>query len=374
VWWGTHPAGPTLVQPEGVDLQTLIRSAPSSFLGPSLVRAWPDRLPFLVKLLAASAPLSIQVHPNLEQARLGYAAEQSSAASAPGAERNYKDDNHKPELIFALTRFCAVVGFESPGKILERFSSFGLADPNLEVFALWQRLRTSPDGVGLRRFFAELFHLSPDGLERAIALAVARASSTELADEPLAYWLRRAAGQYRADPGVLALLMMNYVELAPGEALFLSAGKLHAYLDGFGVEVMASSDNVLRGGLTSKRVDVPELCRIVSFEPSGPSRVLPLVSSEPGEGRLSRFRTEATEFELNLLELDSEGRRIEGPAIVICLGGRIEVSAVGEAQSAVPLTLPQGEAAFVSASEPARIAGAGRVALVSVPQLAAIDS
>jgi mannose-6-phosphate isomerase len=300
-------------------------------LGAPVTERFGANLPFLLKVLAADKALSIQVHPTLAQARSGYAAEEAAGIAPDAPNRNYADANHKPELLCALTPFEAVCGFRPITETLALLDE--LAIPELAFVA--ERLRR-PDGLRAA-FSALLTHAEPTNLATAVA-----AHAT--ADGPLrAAWL--AAHDFPGDIGIVLTLLLNYVRLEPGEAIYLGAGNVHAYLRGVGVEIMANSDNVLRCGLTPKHIDVPELLKITDFSE--------LVEPRWPVDRTT-FRVPVPDFRLERLdpagELDVE---IDGPAVVLCTSGEVRVGDVA---------LGPGRAAFIiAAAGPTHVGGDGVV-------------
>jgi mannose-6-phosphate isomerase len=345
LWLGAHPSAPSRAA-GGMALDRLIAEQPGELIGPRVSARFGARLPFLFKVLAAARPLSIQCHPDAKQARAGFAREKLLAAS----ERNYKDDSHKPELIAAIDRFEALVGFREPADIvraLRRFTPRSLAG---EIALL-------ESTSGLAAFFPALMRLSTDRRRALVAeAAAARDDSREAA------WVARLAADFPDDPGVLAPLFLHRIELAADDALFLGPGILHSYLEGTGLEIMASSDNVLRGGLTDKRIDIEELCAVLRFEPHVPVKIRP----ETSDGRYHTWPAPASEFRLGFVDL-SAGHYLlaaPGPAIALCLGTRCRLSV----DATVGLELARGQSAFIPASLDAiRLEGEGRVYLATVP-------
>ncbi|WP_066530019.1 mannose-6-phosphate isomerase, class I [Corynebacterium bouchesdurhonense] len=322
LWFGAHPAAPSLVG--GRPLDQVIAQDPVAALGERVVAEHGEQLPFLVKLLAADEPLSIQAHPSKEQAAEGFARENALGIPLDDPRRNYKDPNPKPELIIALTPFRALAGFRPPQRTRQLFESL----PGIERYAAM--FDPQQPGESLRAVFTTLISL-PTGLRLELLDEVA-ASAESLRAGAAEAWMRDAAEtflqlaeRYPGDVGALAALMLNVVSLQPGEALFLAAGRPHAYLSGLGVEVMANSDNVLRGGLTSKHVDVPELARVLQFaaleDPEAPRTQSGSTTDfdVPGEYfRVSRHHLGAGEA----LRADWDG-----PAVVLCTaGGTAELS------------------------------------------------
>jgi mannose-6-phosphate isomerase len=289
LWMGAHRGDPSRL-PDGTALDARIAADPAGELGERTVAELGPRLPFLAKVLAAARALSLQVHPTLAQARAGFAAEEAAGVPLTDPTRNYADDNHKPELICALTPFRGLAGFRPIARTQALFAA--LAVPELDRYA--ESLTDGP--AGLRRIVGELLSLPAAERGPLVDRVVAAcAVDGEFPEE------RRCAvelaGAFPSDPGVVVALLLNLVFLQPGEALFLPAGVPHAYLGGVGVEVMANSDNVLRGGLTSKHIDVPELLSILDAEPAQP-QVQAGVATGPGEWS---YPTPAKEFALSRL-------------------------------------------------------------------------
>ncbi|MGW1143337.1 mannose-6-phosphate isomerase, class I, partial [Streptomyces zhihengii] len=273
MWMGAHPGAPSLTARGPLD--EVVAEDPEKELGRAAVARFGPRLPFLLKLLAAGAPLSLQVHPDLEQAREGYEDEESRGVPIDAPHRNYKDANHKPELICALTEFDGLCGFRAP----EEAADFLAA---LDVDALKpyvDLLRAHPEEAALREVLTAVLGADPDEMARTVTETTAACARLGGDHAPYA----DLAHHYPGDPGVIAAMLLNHVRLQPGEALFLGAGIPHAYLNGLGVEIMANSDNVLRCGLTPKHVDVPELLRVVRFEASDPGVLRPEASADGEE-------------------------------------------------------------------------------------------
>ena len=297
LWMGTHPKGPSrvIVGDRRIPIESLIQEDPGGLLGAAVVRRFGPHLPFLFKVLAAAAPLSIQAHPDKGQARIGFARENDMGIPLDAPHRNYRDDNHKPEILCALTPFWALCGFRPPAEALALLSP--VCPPALQA-AL--SMLTDANGMGLRRFFETIMTMG-DG-QRVDTTRQIAAQAVNKADggDPVYPWMTRLATAYPGDMGILAPALLNLIQLAPDQAIYLPAGVLHAYLDGVGIELMANSDNVLRGGLTPKHVDVPELLRVVQFEGVPVS----IVEAEPDADGAFFYRGPATEFRLDVIRCD----------------------------------------------------------------------
>jgi len=368
LWIGAHPDSPSLAlasaaasrrasdDDDGGDrlaLDELIARDPEHYLGSDSVAEFGPRLPFLLKVLAAERPLSLQVHPTLEQARAGFAREEAAGVDRAATERNYKDDNHKPEMIFALTQFEALCGFrpaaESRGVFEHLVSVLELA--GLDVPELLRRLvedlAQPEEAAALRAAFERLITGGQDVAAATSAVVGALVSGAPMgshtAQLSTVVDLNR---EYPGDPGVLISLLLNRISLAPGEAVYLPAGNVHAYLHGLGIEVMASSDNVLRGGLTPKFVDVPELLKTVAFEAVG----VPALSAETTMLDQALYRPPFQEFALQRVELRPGAEPVPlaqaGAAVIIVVSGAVLLdSPKGDLQ------LERGASAFLPAAE-----------------------
>ncbi|MGO3152524.1 MAG: mannose-6-phosphate isomerase, class I [Galactobacter sp.] len=359
LWVGAHPSAPSLLASSGMPLTEAIAADPRAALGPA-VAARGGHLPYLMKVLAAAEPLSLQVHPTRAQAAAGYAREEAQGPAPDSPTRNYKDDQHKPEMILALTPFDALSGFRDPAESAEAFRWLAaeVSEPAASAAAVRvaEALASQDAAAGLREATTALLSddpdvkrlavLGPDRIE-ALILAVAAGSSAEhpgRTDAALPL-LPRLARTHPGDTGVLLALLLNLVRLAPGEAMSLPAGNIHAYLEGVGVEIMANSDNVLRGGLTRKHVDVPELLKIVDFCAVTPRRVMPF---DPVPG-LQLYLSGFDEFDLARLTHTESSVRLpgDGPAEVLVVDGSLTLTA----EDGSELRLERGDTAFVPASD-----------------------
>ncbi|MFG2347332.1 mannose-6-phosphate isomerase, class I [Streptomyces phaeochromogenes] len=342
MWMGAHPGAPSRT-PRG-PLTEVIDEAPEKELGPAAVAKFGPRLPFLLKLLAAGAPLSLQVHPDLAQAKEGYEDEERRGVPIDAPHRNYKDANHKPELICALTEFDGLCGFRTPSEAADLLAALDV--DSLKPYV--DLLHAHPEEAALREVLTAV--LSADREQMAATVTEAAAACARLGGAHAPY--ADLAHHYPGDPGVIAAMLLNHVRLQPGEALFLGAGVPHAYLNGLGVEIMANSDNVLRCGLTPKHVDVPELLRIVRFEASDPGVLRPEASPDGEEV----YETPIDEFRLSRYALVAgapvHDLTLGTPQILLCTAGSVQA---GEH------ALGPGRSVFVPAGEKAEVSGDGTV-------------
>ncbi|SLB78024.1 Probable mannose-6-phosphate isomerase ManA [Mycobacteroides abscessus subsp. bolletii] len=333
LWLGAHPADPAYLETGGgaESLLEVVAADPAGQLGAASVAEFGDQLPFLLKVLAADEPLSLQAHPSAQQAADGFAREEAAGVPLNSPIRNYRDRNHKPELVVALDRFEALAGFRDPGDTVHLFRA-------LDVEALTpyvNLLAGQSDADGLRALFTTWITLPQPSLDVLVPAvldgAVRYLSSDDTRFVREARTLLELGERYPADAGVLASLLLNRLTLEPGEGIYLPAGNLHAYLRGLAVEIMANSDNVLRGGLTPKHVDVPELLRVLDFSPASEAH---LHVETVTDGAQTRYRTPAREFALSRFDLaDGEPTQvgIKGPRILLCTHGDVTLDGSGTA-------------------------------------------
>ncbi|ASO22503.1 mannose-6-phosphate isomerase [Actinoalloteichus hoggarensis] len=356
LWLGAHPSdSSTLVRADGSEaaLVEVLHADPHSQLGQACAQRWGGRLPFLMKVLAADEPLSLQAHPSAEQAAEGFAREEAAGVPLDASERNYRDRNHKPELICALTEFHALAGFRDADRTVELLAALDV--PQLAHYV--DLLAAVPGPEGLRALFTTLITL-PQGAVDALLPPVLDGCVRHVREHGTfdreCRTVLELGEAYPGDAGVLAALLLNRVVLEPGEALYLPAGNLHSYLRGTGVEIMANSDNVLRGGLTPKHVDVPELMRVLDFRGGD----MPVLTGERRRDRVTVYPTEASEFELSRLDwsaadgLDADATvRLEpvGPQVLLCTAGRVRLLA----EDGGMLTISRGQAVWLAAVDPA---------------------
>jgi mannose-6-phosphate isomerase len=362
LWMGAHPKAPSLVWNNGkwIPLHELIQEDPEGILGKPTANKFSNRLPFLFKVLAAERPLSIQAHPNRVQAQQGFSRENSTGIPLNAPHRNYRDDNHKPELICALTPFSALIGFREMEEIVALTDRLGAPRFRDKVMDSWGLTNHE----SLRRLFTGLLTMEGDDQRRMVAEVVE--SCEKYASEDKAFeWTLKLNRAYTGDTGVLSPLFMKVVHLGPGEAIYISSGQLHSYLEGAGIELMANSDNVLRGGLTSKNVDVPELIKILDFAADGRY----LLNPERGMNGEKFYRCPAEEFILSVISLN-EGAVFTGPKkrsveMMICMEGKARTIDSDRREN---FSLNKGTAIIVPASAgPYKIEGKCIIYRASVP-------
>ena len=348
LWLGANPALPAdvVLGDRTIPLDQAIASDPTGWLGDKVITRFGPTLPFLVKVLSAAQPLSIQAHPSKAQAEAGFARDNAHGLAADAPDRNYRDANHKPELICALTDFEGLCGFRSEAAavvVLRRFEA-----------SLLREAASAVETQGMGPALGLLLRASREECSEAIADVVGRRF-------PDLGHVAELAARYPGDPGVAVALLLNHVVLAPGEALYLGAGNLHAYLRGTGVEIMANSDNVLRGGLTLKHVDVDELVRVVHPEPG----VLPRATAEAVAKGLTRWPVPVADFLLWRAQPTSSQAAVavsvDGPAVVLCSDGVVHcVSEDGAVE------LGRGEAAVSRSVDTLLCSGEGTLFVGSV--------
>ncbi|GAA4257924.1 mannose-6-phosphate isomerase, class I [Dactylosporangium darangshiense] len=345
LWMGAHPASPSRLAVSGTSLVDAIAADPAKTLGEANVERFGARLPFLLKVLAAAQPLSLQAHPTLEQARAAHAAGHPS----------YVDAWHKPEMLVALTEFDALCGFRDPAAAARDLAALGVARLKPTIDALSQ-----PD-------VAKALHDAVRGLlstpDAELVADVVAACRPRAAEQPAYALVVSLAEQYAGDTGVIVATLLNRLRLSPAEAVWMPAGNLHAYLRGVGVEIMAASDNVLRGGLTPKHVDVEELLRVLRFE------VLddPVTRPESLSPALWAYPVPVPDFALHRAVVDASTPAVRlpggGPRIVLCTRGSVRVD-----DGVVPVTLTQGQAAFAPATRPElSVSGSGEAFQAATP-------
>lgn len=332
LWVGAHPHAPSRLECDGRTLPELIAAEPRETLGDHVIDIFGERLPFMVKVIAAAQSLSLQVHPDDEQAAAGFARESADGVDVADPRRCYRDPHAKPEAVLPLSDFDALVDFRPANDALRALSS--LAVQTLEPVLAALRAGASPGEA-----FLQLVDWPFEDRGRLVAAVRAAASS----DRDLA-WLVELADRYPTDPGVVGALLLNRLTLAPGQAFYVAPGTIHGYLRGTVVEVLSCSDNVVRAGLTAKHVAIDELRPLLRREPAPPAVLETIFASDDEE----RWLPPRPEFQLSRLRVDGQlvAGRAERPEILLCVGGKVEVCGGDQ-----PIRFRSGEAIFVTASE-----------------------
>jgi len=363
---GAHPSAPSGVsRPPAcpvpaapATLDALIAAAPGRELGPQCAQRFGGRLPFLLKVLSADHALSIQVHPSRAQAEAGFRAENERGLAPRDPARDYVDDWPKPELLFALTPFEVLTGLRAPQDAAGILRALAVD----QLHPLTAGLEHAAGPQVLRDTLGTVLTWPEAERKELVARVVAACERLASQDGPYAgvcLAALRVALDHPGDLGVVALLLMRHTVLEPGEAVFMPAGGLHAYLRGTGIELLANSDNVVRAGLTGKHVDVPELLKLVD-----PAVSVPVLAPRPLAGGIAAFETPAPEFRLYLIALSAAAVTLPGagPRILLCLDGACDLRAA----SGAALSLGRGGSCFIPASDgPVRAAGQARLVLAA---------
>jgi len=336
LWLGAHAGSPSVVTtPEEVGGAADLRELTGA-----------DGLPFLLKVLAAAHPLSLQAHPTLDQAAEGFARENALGIALDAPHRNYKDALHKPELIYALSEsFRALCGFRDASETRASIDRLLAAVPGDAALAGWMARLGDDSDIG------PTFEWLVTGGDDVDELVEAVVAGAQLVDGDRFTLITELAAEYPGDPGIVVSLMLNLVTLTPGEVLYLPAGNIHAYVEGLGIELMAASDNVLRGGLTPKHVDVPELLSVLDFSPVE----VPYLAPESPSPGVEIYRPDVSDFVLTVVKPSGAPLSVScaGPAIALCTSGSVELN--GHA-------LARGESVFVTADDAiTSVGGAGTV-------------
>ena len=351
LWMGAHPKSPSTVEVNGEvrSLREIIDADKVAMLGKAVAERFGE-LPFLFKVLCADQPLSIQVHPSKAAAEEGFARENAAGIPLSAAERNYKDANHKPELVYALTPFQAMNGFRELHEIVSLLEPVAGAHPQIAHFL------ENADEANLAKLFATLLSLQDEAKSRAIGVLKSALNARE--GEP---WqtIKSIASDYPDDSGLFSPLLLNVITLQPGEAMFLFAETPHAYLKGVALEVMANSDNVLRAGLTPKFIDIPELLANLKFQ-AKPAATLLTQPQRDGETLNFPIPVEDFAFAIHGLSAAPQALAQNSAALLFCIEGQAVIEKSGQ-----QLVLKPGESCFVAANEsPVNVAGTGRLARV----------
>jgi len=334
LWFGAHPKAPasTRIGNTALDLGQLIHGAASAVLGPEAAARFAGQLPYLFKVLDARKMLSIQAHPNRAQAIEGFARENSAGIKLGSAHRNYQDDNHKPEVQIALTEFWLLHGFrplEQIAATLRAMPELSPLMPDLQARLARPGRQSARRSALLRELFQFIMTLPQARWDQLIGRLIDRLRQSNPQDKQSHdYWVLQAVEQFpprngHHDRGLLSIYLMNLVQLRPGQGTFQAPGTLHAFLQGTNVELMSNSDNVLRGGLTTKHVDVPELLRILDFTDGSPA----ILEGEAGAPYEKVFRAGTDEFALSCLRLppggSHPGARDHGAESLVVMDGAV---------------------------------------------------
>jgi mannose-6-phosphate isomerase len=366
LWMGAHPhASSTLVGADGgepISLEAAIAAEPERFLGAAALATFGPRLPFLLKVLAAAEPLSLQVHPDNAQARRGFEIEDVAGIDRSAPNRSYRDPYAKPEMIVALTRFEALQGFRPAADAVLLLEAIGI-----ELLApLLAEIRA---GLAVGEAFLRLVEW-PQAQRSVLVAQCAVGVRAVLAREPLhpVYgWIQWLTTRYPEDPGVVAPALLNYAVLAPGQALIVTPGQIHAYLQGTGVEILGASDNVIRGGLTPKHVSVGDLRNVLDL-----TSQVPTIASPVAEGGVEEFWSAPfREFELSSVSVTSAevALRRRGPEVIVCTSGSVDI-----ADDDSRIALGSGESGFATAAGGLlRVSGAG-VVMRGTPRRVAVTA
>ncbi len=348
-WLGAHPLAPATV--DGRRLDEILAERPE-VLGESSRAQFGDQLPFLVKVLSARHALSLQVHPSREQAIEGFAKENAAGIALDAPERTYRDDWPKPEMLVALSEFHSLNGFREPSRTAWLFDQLRVST---ELASVIGPLTERKGAAAMAEVFLDVLSLSGERAELSELVCAAAMKHKDAPGElgDFARTVIELDEVFPGDPGILAALLMNRVVLAPGDATYVPAGRMHAHLSGTGVEVMANSDNVIRGGLTAKHVDVGELVKVVEFEAITPTRLAPVVEA-PG---VEHFPTECPEFDVWRIRANPLPTPVPGTGsarVLLMVGGSARLHADG-----IDLELGSGESALLAADETPTIEGDG---------------
>ncbi len=333
LWMSAHKKAPSFLPSLEMNLDQAIEKNPQAFLSKEIAIKFDNKLPYLFKVLSSDKPLSIQAHPNLMQARKGFSKENELGIALTDYHRNYKDDNHKPELICALTEFHAMCGFRPAKEIIYNFSQVQLTT-FLDNF---QEFKDKQDSISWKKVFTEILTASVEKKQQILNRV--KDNISLIIDEYTRNWIDKMFAYYPEDIGAISPLFLNTFVLKPGQAVFLEAGLLHAYLRGTGIEIMANSDNVLRGGLTSKNVDVEELTSILQWGMAKPD-----IQEFSADDKLVNYKIPIEEFSLQKLNLKGqETLSANRPIMLLVINGQAELSCGEEA-----LQINKGESVFIT--------------------------
>ncbi|EIT7026121.1 mannose-6-phosphate isomerase, class I [Vibrio vulnificus] len=360
IWMGAHPNGCSTVSIDGesVLLSKLIQSNQEGILSKATAEQFGE-LPYLFKVLAAGQALSIQVHPSKEEAEVGFAREEVQGIDRSAAQRNYRDPNHKPELVYALTPYQAMNGFRAFDDILARFTHMVGAVHMPTVQALLEVFKANNTSYGLKAFFTGLLSLQGDDKLQSLAalLEYVKLHQKQDLEDDLCGLVLELAQSYPSDIGLFAPFMLNVLTLKPGQAMYLDARTPHAYLKGAGLEIMANSDNVLRAGLTPKHIDVDELAKCTLFEEKP---VESLLCQPETDGYYHHYPVSVPDFNFDcFMQADDTVVQLRSAEILFA----IDCDATLSHKSGEKITITKGESVFIPAyAQEYTLSSKGRVA------------
>lgn len=318
-WMGTHPNGMSELSNSNISLEQYIHSNPIEKLGKDTAKEFKNKLPYLFKVLDVASMLSIQVHPTKKEAELGFAAENESGIALNAPNRNFKDDNHKPEIMVALSDFWLLHGFKSVDQIDEILNNYPSFHSLIEYFK----------DKNIKKLYQYIMEMDQELVNQILLPLHENLTNQPPMDKANPdYWALKAFEQYTIkgnfDRGIFSIYLMNLVKIDPGGAIFQGAGIPHAYLEGQNMELMANSDNVFRGGLTPKYIDVPMLLKHTLFESVDPKILNGSVSNHE---RI--YKTECSDFEISCISLNKgesyHQEMSKGPSIIFVLNGSGEL-------------------------------------------------
>ncbi|MBN8153607.1 mannose-6-phosphate isomerase, class I [Vibrio vulnificus] len=360
IWMGAHPNGCSTVSIDGesVLLSKLIQSNQEGILSKATAEQFGE-LPYLFKVLAAGQALSIQVHPSKEEAEVGFAREEAQGIDRSAAQRNYRDPNHKPELVYALTPYQAMNGFRAFDDILARFTHMVGAVHMPTVQALLEVFKDNKTSYGLEAFFTGLLSLQGDDKLQSLAalLEYVKLHQKQDLEDDLCSLVLELAQSYPSDIGLFAPFMLNVLTLKPGQAMYLDARTPHAYLKGAGLEIMANSDNVLRAGLTPKHIDVDELAKCTLFEEKP---VESLLCQPETDGDYHHYPVSVPDFNFDcFMQADDTVVQLCSAEILFAIDCDVTLSH----KSGEKITITKGESVFIPAyAQEYTLSSKGRVA------------
>jgi mannose-6-phosphate isomerase len=354
IWMGAHFGGCSkVITKDGSKLLSeLIAENKKDCLAQDTAERYGE-LPFLFKVLAAANALSIQVHPNKQEAEIGFARENDRGIPFGAAERNYKDPNHKPELVYALTTYDALNGFRAYSDIIANFTSAKIST----IESLFDAFKANQSENGLQAFFIAI--LSLEGRDKITALDELLEYAQNNSQDRLPALILELSKHYPNDIGLFVPMMLHYITLQPGDAMYLDARTPHAYLKGTGLEVMASSDNVLRAGLTPKHIDIIELAKCTSFAEKPESTLL--IEAHSNKGALE-YQIPVDDFKFSVYLIAEQTQVCVNSAEIIFA---IDESTTLTHDSGESITIVKGQSVFIpAATHRYTLSSKGRVARV----------